>query len=508
MNNLGAVLGATGDLAEAARVFQSAIALEPTNAIAHKNLGSVMLAMRRYDEALTAFNESLRCDPENVEALIALANLYKDIGEVERAIECDRCAIALKPDHLLPADDLCYSIQYSRDNDAPAIARELAAWNARHAAPLAHLIQPHKNDRNPDRRRRIGYISPNVRDHCQALFMIPLLTHHDAKQFEITCFSDVSRPDHITERLKKLAHRWHDTADVLDARVADLIRENQIDILVDLSMHMTRNRLRVFAQKTAPIQVTWLAYPGSTGMKAIDYRLSDPYLDPPGEDESIYAEQTIRLPETFWCYDPLVDDLPVNSLPVLSGQPFTFGCLNHSIKLNDGVLKLWSRILREIPDSRLALLCDSGHLRDRVIEALSVDPHRIGLASRRPRRKYLELYHSIDLCLDTFPYNGHTTTLDAMWMGVPTVTLIGKTIVGRAAWSQLSNIGMTELAARDEDEYVQLAVEWSRDRSRLSQIRATLRDRMLASPLCDAARFARNIEHAYRSMWQSWCDRS
>ena len=511
LNNLGAVLGATGNLAEAASVFQRAIIVDTTNSIAHKNLGSVLLAMRRYDEALLALRIAQRLEPDNVDVLITLSNLYKDVGEIENAVDCDRRAMALRPDHPVPADDLCYAIQYHPGYDSKAIATDLAAWNARHAAPLAHRIQPHSNDRNPDRRLRIGYVSPNFRDHCQALFMIPLLTHHDAQQFEITCFADISRPDHVTEQLKNLSHRWHDTADLPDTRVADLIRAEQIDILIDLSMHMTRNRLRVFAQKPAPVQITWLAYPGSTGMKAIDYRLTDPHLDPldsTGCDEGVYVEQTLRLPETFWCYDPLTTDLPVNPLPSLHGQPFTFGCLNHFIKVNDAVLKLWARVLREVPASRMAILCDSGRQRKRVLDALGVDPSRIGFADRRPRRQYLELYHSIDLCLDTFPYNGHTTTLDAMWMGVPTVNLLGQTIVGRAALSQLSNVGLTELVAHSDDEYVHIATDWSRDLSRLANLRATLRSRMTNSPLRNAPRFARNIEAAYRTAWRAWCDPS
>jgi predicted O-linked N-acetylglucosamine transferase (SPINDLY family) len=292
--------------------------------------------------------------------------------------------------------------------------------------------------------------------------------------------------------------------------VADLVRRDQIDILVDLTMHMANSRLLVFARKPAPVQVSWLAYPGSTGLSAIDYRLSDPYLDLPGMDESIYSEKTIRLPDSFWCYDPLEGrEIPVNSLPALETGLITFGCLNNFCKVNDSVLDLWARVMRPVENSRLLVLAHQGSGRQRVRDRLAqegIDPSRIEFASHQAHRHYLELYHRIDLGLDTFPYNGHTTTCDASWMGVPTVSLVGQTGVGRGGLSILSNIGLPELVGHSQEQYVHIATELARDIPRLIDLRSTLRQKKEQSPLMDAPRFARNIEAAYRQMWQTWCN--
>ena len=294
-----------------------------------------------------------------------------------------------------------------------------------------------------------------------------------------------------------------------DEQFAAQVREDKIDILVDLALHMARNRLPVFARKPAPVQVTFAGYPGSTGLRAIDYRLSDPYLDPPGMDESIYSEQTVRLPHSFWCYDPLdCADLPVNVLPAESNRFLTFGCLNSFSKINDAVLRLWARVLHAVPASRLLLLAPEGSHRQHALDVLgqeSIARERIEFVAHQPRQKYLELYHRIDLGLDTLPYNGHTTSLDSFWMGVPVVTLVGQTIVGRAGLSQLMNLQLPELITQTPEEYVQVATDLAADLPRLSELRGTLRARMEQSPVMDASRFARDIEAAYRQMWQHWC---
>jgi predicted O-linked N-acetylglucosamine transferase (SPINDLY family) len=243
-------------------------------------------------------------------------------------------------------------------------------------------------------------------------------------------------------------------------------------------------------------------------MNAMDYRFSDPYLDPIGFDESVYSEQTIRLPDSFWCYDPLDGkDLPVSSLPAARNQFVTFGSLNNLCKISDGILSLWAQVLREIKDSRLLLLA-SGTSKQRMLDRLhreGIDPSRIEFAPRQGRRAYLQIYHRIDIGLDTFPYNGHTTSLDSFWMGVPVVTLVGQTVVSRAGWCQLSNLGLSELAALSPHEFVRIAIDLARDIPRLTNIHSTLRQRMQTSPLMDAPRFARNVESAYRQIWKTFC---
>jgi predicted O-linked N-acetylglucosamine transferase (SPINDLY family) len=338
--------------------------------------------------------------------------------------------------------------------------------------------------------------------------MTPLLSSHDRERFEVHCYSSVSRLDAMTRRLKPLVDVWRNALGKSDAQLADRVRADGIDILVDLTMHMQRGRPLLFARKPAPIQIAWLAYPGTTGLSAIDYRLTDPHLDPPGQNDADYAEESIRLPDTFWCYDPLTDQPKVNPPPTLENGRITFGCLNNFCKLNEPVLALWAKVLSAVNNSQLVLLAPQGSARLRVLHsfgALNIDRHRIQFVPLQPRPQYLQTYHRIDIGLDTFPYNGHTTSLDSFWMGVPVVTLVGNTVVGRAGLSQLTNLGLPELIAGNPEQYVEIAAGLSGDLPRLAELRRTLRPQMQASPLMDAPRFARNIEAAYRQMWKSWC---
>jgi protein O-GlcNAc transferase len=271
---------------------------------------------------------------------------------------------------------------------------------------------------------------------------------------------------------------------------------------------MAYSRLLVFARKPAPVQVTYLAYCSTTGLETIDYRLSDPYLDPPGGDESCYSEQTIRLPETYWCYQMSLATPEVGPLPAAESDHITFGCLNNFCKVSEPTLAAWAKLLRAIPNARLLLHAYEGTHRQRVQERLEregIEPKRVRFAGLRPSREYFDLYQQIDIALDTFPYGGGTTTCDALWMGVPVVSLVGKTAVGRGGLSILSNVGLPELVACSEEEYVRIASELARDLARLSNLRSTLRQRMERSPLMDAPRFAPNIEAAYREMWRKWC---
>jgi predicted O-linked N-acetylglucosamine transferase (SPINDLY family) len=264
----------------------------------------------------------------------------------------------------------------------------------------------------------------------------------------------------------------------------------------------------MFARKPAPLQVCGLAYPGSTGLKTIDYRFTDLYLDPSGLNDAYYSEQSIRLENCVWCYDPLTEGPAVNSLPALNNGHVTFGCLNSFCKVNAGVLKLWARVLSAVEGSRLLLLAPEGSARQSVLEILGtagISAERITFVARQPRASYLELYNQIDIGLDTFPYNGHTTSLDSFWMGVPVVTLVGKTVVGRAGLCQLQNLGLPELVAHAPEQFVEISVGLANDLSRLSQLRATLRERIEKSPLMDAPRFTQSLEAAYRSIWQRWC---
>jgi predicted O-linked N-acetylglucosamine transferase (SPINDLY family) len=337
---------------------------------------------------------------------------------------------------------------------------------------------------------------------------LPLFRHHDPGQFELTLYANHASADELTEQFRAHAHNWRVITGWTDERVAEQIQRDGIDILVDLTLHMAQNRLLVFAHKPAPVQVTFAGYPGTTGIPAIDYRLTDPYLDPPGLFDACCAEESYRLPESFWCYDPLTSEPAVSPLPALRNGYVTFGCLSNFCKVNAAMLKTWAIVLRGAGGSRLILLAPEGRHRSRVLDVLAAEGiagDRVRFVAVLPRPRYLELYHQIDIGLDTLPYNGHTTSLDSLWMGVPVVTLVGETVVGRAGLSQLSNIGLTELVAKNADEFVKVAVELALDPARLHALRDGLRARMQESRLMDAPRFARDIEAAYREIWRGWC---
>jgi protein O-GlcNAc transferase len=506
-NNLGGVFMNTGDLDAAVASYRRAIQLKPDFSDAHNNLGSALWEKRQLDAAIASFQHAIRLNPDCGEAYNNLGNALVDKGRIDEAIACYQSAIDHSPDDPAPESNLVYTLYFRPGTTNAELLARNRHWAKRRAEALKPPMASHDNDRNPNRRLRIGYMSPDFRgSHCQSFFTVPLLSSHDRREFEIFCYADVARPDEVTERLRQLSDVWRSTIGLDDQRVAELIREDRIDILVDLTMHMARGRPLVFARKPAPIQVAWLAYPGTTGLETVDYRLTDPYLDPPGTNDEFYIEESIRLPHTFWCYDPLSEE-PVGDLPAGQKGYVTFGCLNNFCKVNDAVLELWARVLAAMPGSRLLLLSPLGDHRARVSEKLGVERARVEFVEYQPRELYLRTYHRIDVVLDTFPYNGHTTTLDSLWMGVPVVTLVGDTVVGRAGLSILTNTGLPELVAGDGNEFVKCAVGLASDLPRLRRLRQSLRTRLLGSPLMDAKAFAGAIETAYRRMWETWSSR-
>jgi len=505
--NLGLVLRTGGRLNEAVEAYEHALELRPHFPEAINNLGVALERLGRLDEAEDVFRHALLLEPDSSDALSNLGGVLKDVGRLDEAIECLTRAYALKPGNARIHSNLIFTLHYSPAFDATALHRATAEWGEQHAPRAEAVERPFSNDADPNRRLRIGYLSSYFRDHCQALFTIPLFSNHDHRWFEIFGYSDVVAPDAITARLQGHTDGWRQTTGLDDSAVAAMIRQDKIDLLVDLTLHMADHRLGVFAEKPAPIQVTWLGYPGTTGVKAMDYRLTDPYLDPPGTD-SFYTEHSIRLPESFWCYDPLTDEPPVNPLPADAAGFVTFGCLNNFCKVTDPVLDLWAQVLRSVPNSKLLLLAPVGSARTRVKARLGLVSDRVEFVAYQPRCDYLELYHRIDIGLDTFPYNGHTTSLDALWMGVPVISRTGSTVVSRAGLSLMTNLNLPELVADTNDQFARLATSLANDRKRLAILRSGLRARMQRSPLMDAARFAKNMEGAYRLMWQSWCQKT
>jgi protein O-GlcNAc transferase len=506
--NLGTALQGLGMLDDAVVSYRRALELQPGYAQVHYNLGNALQGQGRLDEAIASFHRALSLQPQLAQAHNNLGNAFKAQGKLDEAIAAYRRACEVQPDFAAAYSNLLYVLNLSPDYDAQTIYAEHRRWNQRFGEPLAKLIQPHANKRSTNRRLRIGYVSPYFCEGTTGVFLLPLLEAHDHEHFEIFCYSSVRVPDTTTERFRAQADVWRNVAGSSDEQLAQTIRHDRIDILVDLTMHTADNRLLVFARKPAPVQVAYLAYAGTTGLGSMDYRLTDPYLDPPTQDERIYSEESIRLPETFWCYRPLIETPAVNALPALQTGQITFGSLNNFAKVTAPTLAAWISLMQAMPEARLLLHANCGEHRDRVRELFArqrVSPERLTFTDSVPWAEYFQLYHHIDVALDPFPYAGGTTTCDALWMGVPVVSLAGQTAVGRGGLSILSNVGLADLVAQDAEQYVRIARELACDLPRLSHLRATLRERMQASPLMDAPRFARNVEAAYREMWRRWC---
>jgi predicted O-linked N-acetylglucosamine transferase (SPINDLY family) len=548
--NLGIVLRGKKRTNEAIAALRRALALDPQHFDALLHLGIALGEAQELEETAALLRQASTLQPRSSRAALHLGYVLQDLGLPDEAIECYRRAWELDPASPA-ADNLLWLVHFHAGYGPKQIFEEHERWYLQCVRPLVRPPRPHENERSPDRgstpstgsvhagspqaRLRIGYVAADFREHCQSYFTIPLLSHHDHSAFEIFCYSNVAQPDDVTQRIRGYADHWRDIVSMTDDDAIDAIRQDKIDILIDLTMHMDRNRIMIFARKPAPIQVTWLAYPGTTGLETIDYRLSDPYLDPPADDlrfaiadlqlnsksqianrklqirdvnQSFYSEKTIRLTHSFWCYDPLTSEPQVNELPALNNAHITFGCLNNVSKVTDSAIAMWAKVLRAVPNSRMQLLVPLVSVRKRVIELLArdgIDPSRIQLLDWQPRPQYLLQYRQIDLCLDPYPYPGHTTTMDGLWMGVPVVNLPGSTAIARGAVSILTNVGIPQFLARDADDYVQIAQHWANDLPALAELRRTLRQRMQASPLMNAPAFARDFETALRGMWRIWC---
>ena len=408
-NNLGNALAEMGRRDEAIAAYRSALQLKRDYAEAHNNLGNVLREQGRLDEANASYRSALKFRPQYAAAHNNMGIAFKEQGRLDASLAAYRTALELKPDYVVAHSNLLFTLHYHPDYDAQAIAEEHRQWNRRHAEPFKRFTQPHRNDRAPERRLRIGYVSPDLREHPVGRFLLPLLEEHNRQHFEIYAYAQVPVADALTKKLRSLVNGWRSTVGLTDQQVAEQIRKDGIDILVDLAMHTADNRLLVFAYKPAPVQATYLAYVSSTGMDAVDYRISDPYLDPQGMDESAYSEKTLRLPETYWCYKVFRNTPEVAQSPVLASQHVTFGCLNNFCKVNKSTLGVWAELLRKVPGSRLLLHAREGSHRQQVLDFMAqegVEAARVQFAGSVPAEAYFELYHSIDIALDTFPYGG------------------------------------------------------------------------------------------------------
>lgn len=504
-NNLGNALRSLGQSDAAIASYRTAVRCEPRYVDAQSNLGAILSDRFHHEAAVDAFRIALEWDPLAASAHNNLGCALLNLGRFDEALASHRRAIELVPTDASLHSNLIYSLQFIPGLDRSAIAEEQARWNERHAVPLRGGIRPHKNGRDPNRRLRIGFVSPDFREHPVAFFLAGLLDALDRQQLEAHCYASIVRPDAVTTRLRSAADCWHDVLTLCDEALAEKIRSDGIDILIDLSMHSAENRLRVFARKPAPVQISWLAYPGTTGLETIDYRLTDRTLEPAGDSLHTGPERPLFLPDAWCCYEtigpfPVITELPARQ----NGHP-TFGIFSKTSRLNDRVLQCWARIAGRLPHARWLVLHPEGQGRERVQGFFRERAANVEFVNFGPWVDYLRHFSRIDVCLDSFPCNGLTATCHALWMGAPVITLAGQPPETRAGASILHAAGCSEWVAHSEEDYVEKACGLAADFAALAEFRGTLRERLRLSVLMDTPRFAHNFEAAMRQIWRGWC---
>ena len=529
----GAALARLGRLEEAADRHRRAIALAPGYALAHSNLGAALLGLKRTEEAASVLEKACALAPADPNAAINLASAQQRLGNVARAEELARKALVLAPGSAEAHNNLglALSAQGQGQEALASLGRALAldprnpgyfsTWLLTlHYDPTATpdaVAAEHRRfhatfggegatrvARPRSSRLRVGYLSPDLRRHSVSYFFEPLLAAHDRSAVEVFCYADVPRPDEVTVRLAALAEQWRATWALSDDELATLLERDGIDVLVDLAGHTAGNRMPLLARRVAPVQFNYLGYPSTTGLGTMDFRVTDAIADPVGQSEAWHSEALVRIDGGFLCYRP--GEAPeVVPPPSVAAGTITFGSFNNLAKINDPVLDAWATLLARIPGSRLLLKArglDDDRIRQRLwsrLQERGIERGQVELMAPMGRPdQHLSAYGGVDIALDTFPYNGTTTTCEALWMGVPVVTFAGQVHAGRVGASILARVGLEELAPPTLQESMAVAAGLADDRERLAELRRGMRERLVTSPLMDAQRLARGLEAAYQ----------
>lgn len=513
--NIGNCLRAAGDKAAAETAYDRALKARPGMPEALSNKGELLREKVRLAEAADCYVAAIAARPDLSAPFNNLGETLKEQGRLDEAVQVFNKGLELHPNEASMHSNLLFLLNYNPGVPPDLIWKVHRHWGMRHADPLTPAGKRFANDRNPGRRLRIGYVSPDFCTHSCAYFSEPLLQAHDKGAVELFLYMTSTRSDSATRRFQALADRWTSLVGLSDADAAARIEADQIDVLVDLSGHTGDSRLLVFARKPAPVQVSWLGYPNTTGMAAMDYRFSDAVVDPPGMHDQWHSEKLARLPGGFLCFRPVVDVGAPAPAPCLPDKPVTFGSFNNTSKVTPEVVKVWAEILRRTPGSRMIVKSrqlGDGETRRRLTAHFEAAGAPAGSYDLLPRidavSNHLRAYDLIDVGLDPFPYNGTTTTCEALWMGVPVVTLAGVGHVARVGASILTHCGLAELVTATTEEYIAKATALAADRTQLAALRDGMRARLAASPLFNYAGFARGVENAYRAMWRDWLSRA
>jgi len=506
---MGMLFKQTKQIQKAKSLFEKILQLEP-HPLVYNEIAYICRSMGNLTDAIQYQTKAVEADPTNAELLANLARMLISAGNIEEGINLFRKAVEIEPANAAMHSNFLFNLHYLPDLDPQMLFSEHQRWGRIHA-PASLGEVSHSNIPDPDRRLRIGYISPDFCTHPVAYFFEPLLDGHDSEAVEVFGYGNVRMPGTITERLKQKFDHYRNIRGLDDKTVVDMIQRDKIDILVELAGHTTDNSLLVMAHKPAPIQVTYLGSPDTTGTEAIDYRFTDSKANPP-ESRKFNSEELVFLSDGFLCYKPSDSAPPVTALPASRNDFITFGSFNSCSEIHPHIIKLWARILRASRDSHILL--KFGVSTDRRMkrqyfsqfEQWGISSSRVVICGWKPMDKHLRLYGQADIALDTFPCNGFTTTCEALWMGVPVISQIGQCHVSRIGLSILNTVGLDFLAAFTPEEYVAKAIALAANSKALAKLRSSIRPLMKDSALCDANKFARKIEAAYRKMWHRWIE--
>lgn len=507
--NLASALGRAGQMEESLSVLRTVVSRHPESLPARTALGFTLMKLGNLQGASAEFQKALELRPDDAYTLNSLGLCRLTTGDAAGAIASFRQAASLDPGYVRARSNLLLALNYLPAIDRSELYEAHKAFAETFERPLRPCWPAHRNVREPERRLKLAYVSGDFYQHAVSFFSEPVLSLHDKSRFEVFCLHAGSQDDAFTARFRRHADHWLSIAHLSNDAACALVRELEIDILVDLSGHTAGNRLGAFMRKPAPVRVHWLGYLTTTGLQSIDYRITDARADPPGESDRYYSERLVRLPSVWAFAGPGEPGPEVSPLPCLVSTQFTFACFNAVAKITDEVIECWSSVLHRVSDSVLAL----GNAGDAQVAAgiterfayRGIPESRLRFAPRLPLSEFLKLHHDVDLALDPFPYNGGVTTCHALWMGVPPVTLKGDRYMARIGADMLEQLGLDHFVASSRDEYVDLAVGWAHRRAELAEIRRTLRQRLRDSALGDVAGFTRELESAYRQMWRAWC---
>lgn len=507
--NLANVCNQRGDPARAETLLRQAIKLDPAHWRMRLNLGWMLLSTNRVTAAIEVFREAIALAPDIADGYGMLGAAYQKQGRFAEALACAQRALALESASEKPHQLALFILQSSQELSPRQLAAAHQKWAERYADGYGQASRRYPNPPDPGRKIRVGYVSADFNQHPVAYFIDPVLAARDRGVFDVVCYSS-GRVDEWTRRIRGYGQQWRQTDRLGDAELAQLIEQDRIDILVDLSGFTLGNRLLAFARKPAPVQVSWLGYFNTTGMRAMDYLIVDSQLAPP-EEEAPFIEEPLRLPGCYLTYQFPPYAPAVAPAPCLRQRHMTYGCFNSLSKVGFRLVDVWAEILRRAPAARLIMknfsFADEGtrNLYRERFDRCGIAPERVDVLGPSPQTELLRFYGEVDVALDPFPYNGGTTSCEALAMGVPVLTMRGDRLVSRVGATILHNAGLDSLIASSETEYIEKAVELGRNPAAVAEMRAGMRSRLAASTLCDTAGFTRKLENAYRDIWRRWC---